>query len=103
MSRPYNRKKKILGHSQARKRLTAFRGHKIAIATYGLVSLNLLVFALEMAQGGSENLDTLYQLGALSPQEVWAGQWWRLLTANFLHFGWLHLLTNLIGLCFWVD
>lgn len=87
MSKLYNRKKKIASH-------------KVAIATYGLVGLNLLVFAFEMAQGGSEDLDTLYQLGALSPQEVWNGQWWRLFNANFLHFGWLHLVTNMVGLYF---
>ncbi|MGK7872705.1 MAG: rhomboid family intramembrane serine protease [Xenococcaceae cyanobacterium] len=71
-----------------------------AYATYGLIGLNLLFFALEIVSGGSENSYTLYRLGALVPQEVWSGQWWRLLSANFLHFGWLHLFTNMLGLYF---
>ena len=73
---------------------------RIAFATYGLIGLNLLIFWLEVERGGSENLTTLYNLGALDPQAVWSGQWWRLLSANFLHFGWLHLLTNMLGLYF---
>jgi len=68
--------------------------------TYGLIGLNLLFFAVEMVKGGSENLDTLYLLGGLVPSEVFSGQWWRLLSANFLHFGWVHLLTNMTGLYF---
>jgi rhomboid protease GluP len=71
--------------------------------TYGtllLIGINLSVFALEIRLGGSENLETLYQLGALVPQEVLAGEWWRLLNANFLHFGWIHLASNMLGLFF---
>ena len=78
-------------------KMTNYSG-RIAFATYGLISLNLLFFWLEVERGGSENLTTLYNLGALDPQAVWSGQWWRLLSANFLHFGWLHLLTNMLGL-----
>lgn len=74
--------------------------HQNTLATYGLVVINLLFFGLEMVLGGSEDLETLYRLGALVPQAVWTGQWWRLLSANFLHFGWLHLLTNMLGLFF---
>ncbi|MGK7914864.1 MAG: rhomboid family intramembrane serine protease [Prochloraceae cyanobacterium] len=71
-----------------------------ARATHGLISLNLLFFFLQIMSGGSENINTLYLLGALDPQEVWSGQWWRLLNANFLHFDWLHLFTNMLGLYF---
>ena len=83
---------------KARSRKIGRGWQRKAHATYGLIGLNLLCFALEMASGGSENLDTLYRLGGLVPPDVWAGQWWRLLNANFLHFGWFHLLTNMIGL-----
>jgi rhomboid protease GluP len=74
--------------------------NKQAHVTYLLIGINLSVFALEINSGGSENLETLYQLGALVPQEVLAGEWWRLLTANFLHFGWVHLASNMLGLFF---
>jgi rhomboid protease GluP len=66
--------------------------------TYILISVNLFFFAVEINLGGSENLATLDYLGALIPQKVVAGQWWRLASANFLHFGWLHLATNMIAL-----
>ena len=69
-------------------------------ATYGLIAINLGFFILEIIKGGSKNINTLYLLGALVPQQVLAGEWWRLLTANFLHFGWLHLLSNMLGLYF---
>ncbi|ARV58705.1 rhomboid family intramembrane serine protease [Nostocales cyanobacterium HT-58-2] len=69
-----------------------------AIATYFLISLNVLAFAVEVKLGGSTNLNNLYRLGALVPEEVVAGSWWRLLSAAFLHFGFLHLLLNMFGL-----
>jgi rhomboid protease GluP len=75
------------------------KGRK-AYVTYLLIAVNLCFFYLEMISGGTENLDTLYNLGALVPQEIWLGEWWRLLNANFLHFGWLHLSTNMLGLYF---
>lgn len=73
---------------------------KSAYVTYLLINLNLIYFLIEIALGGSENLETLYHLGGLVPQEVFLGEWWRLLSANFLHFGWLHLGTNMLGLYF---
>jgi rhomboid protease GluP len=68
------------------------------IATYLIISLNLLAFALEVKLGGSTNVNNLYRLGALVPEEVVTGSWWRLLSAAFLHFGFLHLLLNMLGL-----
>jgi rhomboid protease GluP len=40
----------------------------------------------------------LYDLGVLYPAKVLQGEWWRLLTAAFLHAGWFHLLSNMLGL-----
>jgi rhomboid protease GluP len=40
----------------------------------------------------------LYDLGVLYPSEVQQGEWWRLLSAAFLHGGWFHLLSNMLGL-----
>lgn len=67
-------------------------------ATFLIIGLNLVAFALLVRFGGSTNLYALYNLGALVPQQVLAGDWWRLLTATFLHFGWLHLMMNMVGL-----
>jgi rhomboid protease GluP len=77
-----------------------FSKTKKAYVTYFLIVINLIFFCLEIVYGGSEDLETLYFLGALVPENVRAGEWWRLLNANFLHFGWLHLTTNMLGLYF---
>lgn len=73
---------------------------KRAYLTLILIGINLIVFGIEVDQGGSENLNNLYDLGGLVPQVVWDGEWWRVVTANFLHYGWLHLSMNMIGLYF---
>lgn len=63
------------------------------------IGLNCLVFALELMLGGSQNAFVLYALGAVVPAAVIEdGQTWRLLAGTFLHFGWLHLITNMLGL-----
>ncbi|ACK67362.1 Rhomboid family protein [Rippkaea orientalis PCC 8801] len=73
---------------------------KRAKITWFLVGLNVLYFLLEILLGGSDNINTIYTLGALVPQVVVQGEVWRLLTANFLHYSWLHLFVNMIGLYF---
>jgi rhomboid protease GluP len=75
---------------------TLFSRH--ARVTQILILLNLLMFAAEVGFGGGENLDTLYRLGAMFPPAVWAGEWWRCISALFLHFGWLHLAMNMVAL-----
>ena len=72
----------------------------IAYTTYILIALNLLVYALEIKFGGSQNSIALERLGALVPEKVWAGEWWRLIGANFLHYGSFHLATNMLSLFF---
>ncbi|MCC0178567.1 rhomboid family intramembrane serine protease [Waterburya agarophytonicola K14] len=72
----------------------------IAYTTYILIALNLLVYALEIKFGGSQNSIALERLGALIPEKVWAGEWWRLIGANFLHYGSFHLATNMLSLFF---
>jgi rhomboid protease GluP len=67
--------------------------------TTTLVVLNLLAFAAEVMSGGSENSDTLIKLGAVWPPDILEhGQWWRLLSACFLHFGPIHVATNMFVL-----
>ena len=65
-------------------------------ATAILIMINLAAFAAEMSLGGSENPDALMQLGALwPPLVIMRNEWWRLLTTAFLHFGPLHLASNM--------
>ena len=73
---------------------------RIAYTTYILIGLNLLIYALEIRLGGSQNFWALDRLGALVPEKVLAGEWWRLIGANFLHYGSFHLATNMLSLFF---
>jgi len=70
----------------------------LARATQLLIVANIVMFGAEIYFGGSENLDSLYRLGAMFPPAVRAGEWWRLGAALFLHVGPLHLAMNMIGL-----
>lgn len=73
------------------------RGRR-AFVTYGLIIACMVVFLFEMILGGSTNPRTLWQMGALLPSLAWHGQWWRILAAQFLHYGFLHLAMNMLAL-----
>jgi membrane associated rhomboid family serine protease len=45
-----------------------------------------------------QDVMTVHRLGAVRGWDLLDGQWYRLLTANFAHFGWLHVLANLVAL-----
>jgi len=74
--------------------------NQIAYTTYILIGLNLLIYGLEIKLGGSQSSIALERLGALIPERVLAGEWWRLIGANFLHYGSFHLATNMLSLFF---
>lgn len=68
-------------------------------ATLAILAVNVAMFGWSEWRGGSENLRTLVDLGALWPPfVVERGEWWRLLSAAFLHFGPLHLTANMLML-----
>jgi rhomboid protease GluP len=63
------------------------------------IALNIAMFVAELKMGGSTNPLTLHRLGALEPWAVrYGGEYWRLLTSLFLHYGPLHLIFNLYAL-----
>ena len=85
----------------ARKRsaLLSSNGARITPAVLTFIVLNLAMFAVESVRGGSTNPITLHQLGALEPISILGlGQYWRLLTTLFLHYGAVHLLVNTYAL-----
>jgi rhomboid protease GluP len=74
-----------------------------APATYVLVGINCLVFLVMVAHHvsvGNPNSDQLLFWGADNAGNVLIqGQWWRIVTAMFVHVGFLHLALNMW--CLW--
>jgi membrane associated rhomboid family serine protease len=62
--------------------------------TAALILANLAAFAAALALGAGQDESVLLRLGALERSRVWAGEYWRLLAAAFLHAGWFHLSCN---------
>jgi len=70
--------------------------------TYSLIALNLLFYIVSILYSGNiidMPSQGLVDLGAIyGPLVVLKGEWWRLLTAMFLHGGMTHLLMNMFSL-----
>ena len=70
-----------------------------APAVWALIVINLMMFGVEIPWAGRRTMRTLDWLGALDPDAVIVRhEYWRLLTALFLHYGLLHILINLYAL-----
>jgi membrane associated rhomboid family serine protease len=71
-----------------------------AVVTKTLVALNVGIYLLELALGGSVSGtgNTIYEKGVLAAPLVDQGDWWRLITAAFLHYGPIHLAFNMLAL-----
>lgn len=70
-----------------------------APVTLTLLAANAVMFGLEHWYGGVEDAKALVTLGALWPPLVSEqNEWWRLLSALFLHYGWAHFTMNMASL-----
>src|SRR4051794_14719547 len=80
-----------------------------AYVTKILIALNVGIYLLELGLGGdtSGTGNTIYEHGALVISAIYAdgslaglahGDWWRLLSAAFLHYGPIHLGMNMLAL-----
>jgi len=70
--------------------------------TYALIAINVIVFVAQVVSSGSIDgrSGTVYEHGALYAPLVADGDWWRIVTAGFLHAGPVHILFNMYFLWF---
>lgn len=60
-----------------------------------LIVINIAVWLVMCAQGDTRSAQFMYEHGALYAPDVWNGEWYRLISAMFLHFGAEHLISNM--------
>jgi membrane associated rhomboid family serine protease len=109
----------------AERTVTGIGGRRVNATTLALIGINVAVYVLELAAGGGVDgtgnwifghgalvLNGVYTNGnaiGVPPHQVVPGyqmigvehgDWWRLVTSNFLHYGPLHLAMNMYSLYF---
>jgi membrane associated rhomboid family serine protease len=73
----------------------AFGGTFTPVVSYGLIAVNVLVFFFTIARGESR---VLFDFGAFGPFISEEGEWYRIVTSAFLHWGLVHLMFNMYAL-----
>lgn len=69
----------------------------IPYVNYMLITLNALYFLFLELVGSSQDLECMIRYGALvKPLVLGKGEFWRLLTAMFMHFGIEHIANNML-------
>lgn len=68
--------------------------------TLTMITLCVLAYLWMTINGGSTNTMVLVRYGARYTPLILQGQWWRLITAGFLHVGLEHLVINMVTLYF---
>jgi membrane associated rhomboid family serine protease len=95
----------------AQRAVTGVGARRANAVTLTLIGINVAVYLAELAAGGtiSGTGNWIYDHGALfasllysngTPAGVAHGEWWRMLTAAFLHYGPFHLGINMYSLFF---
>ena len=72
------------------------------VATYSLIAANVVAFIAEVSGGGSSAAgaggSAIQNAGLYGPAIADQGEWWRIVSAGFLHAGPLHLFINMFAL-----
>ena len=69
--------------------------------TYILIAINVIVFLIMVSKDAGimeTSPSVAFAWGANFPPETIENQWWRLITAAFIHYGIIHLLVNMTAL-----
>lgn len=69
--------------------------------THALIAANVVIWLLSLRSGGGiaqTPASTLFALGGNAASAVQQGEWWRLLSAIFLHASLMHVTMNMLGL-----
>jgi rhomboid protease GluP len=89
-------------------RRAIFEGGRVWVVP-ALILVNLIMFAVSFTVAARSGIDpweflgrgspiALEKVGAVSAKEIARGEWWRLLTNCFLHYGLMHLFLNMTTL-----
>ena len=77
-------------------------GHRPHFA-YGLIALNVLIYAYQFSLGPEAGQAFVYEWGTI-PQRIESGSgYYTLVTSMFLHGGWLHLIGNMLYMWIFAD
>jgi membrane associated rhomboid family serine protease len=79
------------------------RAHRVitsAPCTKGLIVATVAAFGYQLYRGAGEDPVMMVSVGAMFSPLFEDGDWWRLFSAQFLHWGLAHLALNMMGLWF---
>ena len=76
-----------------------------AVVTWTLIALNVISWGVVAWLYGlplfrAHNSYLLLRVGAVNGDLLWAGEWWRIVTSQFLHVYFAHLVFNMAALLF---